>query len=71
MLWGVDVLSPATHDLVRRKKRVLSTLDDTCHQAPRSVEFLALSSSLAVSTALCRHPIQLSFWPRGNSDLPQ
>ena len=43
----------------------------TCYQAPCSVEFLAIPSSLAVSTVSGRHPIQLSFWLRGRSDLPQ
>ena len=54
-----------------RKKRIFSTPDRTCHWAPRFVEFLAIRLSLAVSTASCRHPIQLSFWLRESNDLPQ
>ena len=52
------MLIPAA-DLVCRKKRILSTPDHTRHQTPRSVEFLNIRSSLAVSTASCRHAIQL------------
>ena len=53
------MLLPAT-DLVCRKKRILSTLvDRICHQAPRSMEIVAIRSSLAVSKASCRHPIQM------------
>ena len=52
------MLIPAA-DLLCRKTRILSTPDRTYHQAPRSVEFLAIRSSLAVSIASCRHPIQL------------
>ena len=35
-------------------RRILSTPDRTCHQVPRSVEFLAICSSFSVSTASCR-----------------
>ena len=42
------MLSPAAHDLMCRKKLILSTPDRTCHQAPRSVEFLAIRPSLTV-----------------------
>ena len=55
---GRTVLAPAAN-LVCRKIRILSTPDHTCHQAPRSVEFLAIRSSFAVSIASFRHPIQL------------
>ena len=48
------MLSPDSHDFVCRKKRILATPDHICHQAPRSVEFLAIRSSFAVSTALYR-----------------
>ena len=37
-----------------RKKRIFSNSDRPCHQAPRSVEFLAIRSSLAVSKGSCR-----------------
>ena len=59
------MLSRAAHDLVYRKKRIPSAQDRSCHQAPRSTEFLVIRPSLAVSTASCRHLFQLSFLLRG------
>ena len=37
------------------------TPDRTCHQAPRFMEFSVIRLPLAISTALCHHPIQWSF----------
>ena len=68
--WVTDALLP-TADLMCRKKQILSTPDRTCHQPLRSHEFLVTRSSLAVSTALYSHPIQLFFWLRGSDDLSQ
>ena len=69
-VWRVDVLSPAAHDLVCRKKA--DSLDSRsylppnsslrgvpCCQTPRSMKLLIIRLTLAVSTTSCRHPIQL------------
>ena len=42
-----------------RNKRIFATPDRTCDHAPRYLKSLAIRPSLAVSIALCRHPIQL------------
>ena len=63
------MLSPAVNDLLCRKKAgppdsILYLAPSSslrripCHQAPRSMEFLVICSSLAVCIASCRHPIQ-------------
>ena len=56
---GERAVSIPAANLVCRKERILLTLDCTCPEAPRSVEFLAIRPSLAISIVSCRHPIQL------------
>ena len=52
--------------LVCRKKRILSTPDRTCHLAPRSMKFLAIRLSLAVSSLPPSPDSVVYFWFRGN-----